>query len=88
MNVEYDASFLKSINKLKNKSVEEQIAKAIANVKNAETIAQIPGNKKLKGYSRYYRIRIGNYRIGYELTGQTVRFIIVADRKDIYNMFP
>ncbi len=34
-------------------------------------------------------MRIGNYRVGFELIdNSTVRFIVIAHRKDIYNIFP
>ncbi len=45
--------------------------------------------KKMTGYSSYYRIRVGDYRVGVELiTPDTLRFITVAHRKDIYSIFP
>lgn len=45
--------------------------------------------KKLTGYKTFYRIRIGDYRIGIELEKtDTLRFIVIAHRKDIYTIFP
>lgn len=44
------------------------------------------GVKKLKGYTDTYRVRVGNYRIVYEIDdgAQEVRLKTVADRKDAY----
>ena len=49
----------------------------------------IPSMKKMKGYRRYYRIRVGDYRIGCEVgeNGQ-VTFYRVKSRADIYQVFP
>jgi mRNA interferase RelE/StbE len=89
MKVEFDSSFLKSLEKIKNKQVLEKISRKIIEFENAGNLREIPNITKLSGYSNYYRIRIGNYRIGIELMNHdTIRFIIVADRKDIYKHFP
>jgi len=44
------------------------------------------GVKKLVGYSNYYRIRIGNYRIVYVIdeNEKLVRVMIVKHRKEAY----
>ena len=42
------------------------------------------GAEKLKGYERMYRIRVGDYRIVYEVAGDELIIIAVSHRKDIY----
>jgi len=43
----------------------------------------------MQGFKTFYRIRIGDYRIGIELENPTtLRFIIVLHRKNIYKKFP
>lgn len=45
--------------------------------------------KKLIGFSAFYRMKIGDYRLGFEkIDEQTIRFIIICHRKDIYKKFP
>jgi mRNA interferase RelE/StbE len=45
--------------------------------------------RKMQGYGNYYRIRIGDYRIGCEIeTGNIITFYRVKNRKDIYKVFP
>jgi mRNA interferase RelE/StbE len=45
--------------------------------------------RKIQGYGNYYRIRIGDYRIGCEIeTGNRITFYRVKNRKDIYRVFP
>ncbi len=44
---------------------------------------------KIQGHENYYRIRIGDYRIGCEIeTGNRITFYRVKNRKDIYRVFP
>ena len=45
----------------------------------------LAGNvKKLKGSSSEYRLRVGNYRVLFELEARTVTVYAVGNRKDIY----
>jgi len=44
--------------------------------------------KKIEGYEAYYRLRIGDYRLGIKLAGNTLELIRFLHRKDIYRRFP
>ena len=57
-------------------------------VENANTLKEIPNCEKMKGHKNYYRIRIGNYRIGLELDGEVIIFKRFLHRRDIYKYFP
>ncbi|HRO41300.1 MAG TPA: hypothetical protein PL009_00595 [Flavipsychrobacter sp.] len=54
----------------------------------ANKISDVKNLKKLTGFNDYYRIRIGDYRIGIFLDGETVWLAAFAHRKDIYTYFP
>ncbi|MGH2413683.1 MAG: type II toxin-antitoxin system RelE family toxin [Microcystaceae cyanobacterium] len=45
-----------------------------------------PGVKKLKGFDNEYRIRIGDYRVRYEIDDQTSTVLVLhcKHRKDVY----
>ncbi len=89
MIIEYDKSFEKSLEKLKNKSLFQKIEKTIIEFENAKSLYELSDIKKLKGYKFYYRVKIGEYRLGFEkINENTLRFIIIAHRKDIYKLFP
>jgi mRNA interferase RelE/StbE len=89
MNVEFDKSFVKYLNRINDRSILARIETIINKIEDAESIELISNNKKLTGYSNYYRIKIGDYRLGYEkISTLTIRLIIIAHRKDIYNKFP
>jgi len=36
----------------------------------------------------YYRIRVGDYRIGVKLEKDIIYFVVVEHRKDVYKTFP
>ena len=89
MIVEFDKSFDKSLEKISDKSLFPRIERAIINLEKAKSLADIPNLKKLVGFKEYYRVRIGDYRLGFEkLSNTTIRLIIIANRKDIYKLFP
>jgi mRNA interferase RelE/StbE len=88
MIVEFDVSFEKSIFKLKDRLVAKKVLQLIENFEHARTISEIPNIKKLKGFAAYYRVRVGDYRIGLEKTDErTIRLIIICHLKDIYRLF-
>ena len=45
-----------------------------------------PGSKKLKGTEELYRIRVGNYRVVYQIDDEhlVILVVIVGNRRDIY----
>ncbi len=88
MKVEFDKSFNKALKKVKEKSIFPQIEKIIQECETASSIQEIPNIKKLRGYHQFYRIRLGNYRLGAEIMNDTITFITVLHRKEIYKKFP
>ena len=88
MKVEFKKSFLKELQKLRNKGLKNSIADCIVQVESAQSINQIKNIKKLAGFEDYYRIRIGDYRIGVKIEEDTIYFVVFEHRKDIYKNFP
>jgi len=89
MIVEFDKSFEKSLRSVHDKRVFQRLKRIINLVEKAPDLSEVSNIVKLTGFTDYYRIRIGNYRVGFELINKTtVRFIIIAHRKDIYKLFP
>lgn len=88
MEVTFDKSFSKSLDKINSKLTLAKIEKAIIQCEEASKISDIANLKKMKGYKSYYRIKIGDYRIGIEIENNVIDFVIVSHRKDIYKIFP
>jgi mRNA interferase RelE/StbE len=68
--------------------LKEEISALILQVEGASGIGTIASVKKLKGYKDYYRFKVGDYRIGVKITSDTVTFVDIAHRKDIYKQIP
>ena len=81
-------SFNKDIEKIKDKKLALKIKEVIDSLKNVETITAFSNTKKIKGSSNAYRIRIGDYRLGFFLNENIVELTVFAHRKDIYKLFP
>jgi mRNA interferase RelE/StbE len=89
MIVEFDKSFEKSLDKLKDKSLYPKIEKVISILEKTNSLIELASIKKLSGYKAYYRYRLGDYRIGIEqISKNTIRVIVIAHRKDVYDVFP
>jgi mRNA-degrading endonuclease RelE of RelBE toxin-antitoxin system len=60
----------------------------VLEVQNCKSLTSIAGIKKLKGSKQYFRVRLGDYRIGIYLDKEKVVFSRALHRKDIYKYFP
>ena len=88
MKSDFKESFLKDVRKIKEHAVKLKIQEAIEAVEAAPTLSSVPNMKKLKTGSSYYRIKVGDHRIGIAYECNTVIFIRALHRKDIYRYFP
>jgi mRNA interferase RelE/StbE len=52
------------------------------------TIEEAKIIEKMTGYSSYYKIRFGDYRVGLKYKDKAIVFERVLHRKDIYKYFP
>jgi mRNA interferase RelE/StbE len=84
----YEKSFGRDLKKIKDKRLLKQAQKIIAQVESADSLTDLQNVKKLEGYTTYYRIRVGEYRIGIEVLEGQVIFVCFLNRKDIYRYFP
>ena len=90
MRIEFKRSFKEDLKKIKDKTILQKVRELISAIEETKSLSNIRNIniKKLKGYKDYYRIRLGNYRIGIKLEGDKVIFVRILHRKDIYRYFP
>ncbi len=88
MKTEFKSSFLKDLKRVRNKSLKTRLKKKIEAVEHEDTLREVSGIKKLQGTKQYYRIRIGDYRVGLMVDDNTVVFVRFLHRKEIYRYFP
>ena len=88
MKIEFLSRFKKDVRNINENKVRSDIESVISNCKSAADISEINNLSKISGYKNAYRIRKGDYRVGVYITGDTVEFVRVLHRKDIYKKFP
>lgn len=88
MQVKYNRAFIKDIKQLPPEIKEDVERLSLYEIPKLKDITEIKNLKKIKGHPSFYRIRIGDYRLGIEYRETTVVFMRVLHRKDIYRYFP
>ena len=88
MKIEFRKSFEKDLLKILDAKLYERIQEAIEQVEKAENLSEVSNVKKLKGEADYYRIRLGDYRVGIKVNDNLVSFVRILHRKEIYRYFP
>ncbi len=90
MDIFFKQSFVKDFKKLP-KNIKANVRKICAEdfliAKNITELKYLDINS-IKGFKDYYRTRTGDYRIGFKKEGQSIIFMRVKHRKDIYKIFP
>jgi mRNA interferase RelE/StbE len=88
LKVEFRETFLKDLQNVNNAKLSAKVKAAIENAELARFPLEIHNFKKLKGFSNYFRIKIGEYRIGLAMENDTVTFVRFLPRREIYRFFP
>lgn len=88
MKVDFKKSFNRDLKKIKDKGLLREVKEAIEAVEKALNLQMVSNLKQLKGAGGYFRIQIGDYRIGLKLEGDTFIFVRFLHRKEIYRYFP
>jgi mRNA interferase RelE/StbE len=57
-------------------------------MENAAKLSDLRNIKKMMAKGNYYRMRFGNYRLGFKVETNTIILLRFMHRKDIYSYFP
>ncbi len=88
MEVIYKSSFSKTLLRVP-KQTQNQVREVIEKLLHAENLATSGVDyKKLQGFKTFYRIRVGDYRIGLEYLHPTIIVMTIFSRSAIYKKFP
>ncbi len=90
MELVFKESFKRDLKRIKDKKILKKVKDLINIIESASSLDSIQNVdvKKLKGHKSFYRIRLGNYRIGVKLEVNKVIFVRILHRKDFYKYFP
>jgi len=88
VNTRFRESFDEDLSALTDAGLLRRIKRVIEQVEAARTFQDIPNLKRLDARGKYYRIRVGDYRIGFVFEQGAVTFVRCLNRKEIYRYFP
>jgi mRNA interferase RelE/StbE len=84
----FKESFARDLKAVKQKRMLPRIREVIDAVRDAPDLQSIPNIRKLNDPGNYYRIRVGDYRLGIKVEKDEVTFVRCLHRRDIYRYFP
>ena len=87
MKIEIRKSFTKDADKLPA-PFRRHLAEIIEAMEKTNLPAHLANCKKLTGHKTAYRIRMGQYRIGFYYEHETIELVRILHRKEIYRFFP
>ena len=89
MKAEYLPGFLKDLKRLRGSDAFARIKTfAFDQITTVTDLRAIPGVKQLHGAEDAYRVRIGDYRVGFYLRDGVAVFARALHRREIYRHFP
>ncbi len=88
MKVDFRESFARDLRAIPDTALRARVKTIIEAVEQAERLDQIANLRRLHAGGHYYRIRVGDYRIGLSVTEGVVTFVRFLHRRDIYRRFP
>lgn len=89
MKAAYQPSFIKDLRRLRGHPHYERIRRLV--FEDMPGWTSLTGRSQIKCLSaqeRAYRVRVGDYRIGFYCTGEELTFARVLHRREIYRYFP
>jgi mRNA interferase RelE/StbE len=88
VNTRFRESFYQDLSAITDAGRLRRIKRVIEQVEAAQTFQQVPHLKRLDAKGKYYRIRVGDYRVGFVFERGAVTFVRCLDRKEVYRYFP
>ncbi|MBS3809985.1 MAG: type II toxin-antitoxin system RelE/ParE family toxin [Desulfobacterales bacterium] len=89
MKVLYSKRFSKDLDHIATgRKIKKRLLQLINQIKQIESLAELENVRKIQGYDEYFRIRLGDYRLGVKITDNGLEMLRFLHRKDIYRRFP
>ena len=89
MKLLYGKRFSKDLDAIRHEAkVKKHLLELIEKIKETDSLANLKGVRKIEGYQNYFRIKVGDYRLGIKLTKKRIELIRFLHRKEIYRRFP
>jgi len=86
--IAFRESFARDLKSVRDKKLLRRVKEHIEAVESADSPTACRTSKNSKAPKNYFRLKLGDYRIGLALENNTFVFVRFLDRKDIYKYFP
>lgn len=88
MQVEPTRLFQRDVRLLGSAQIRSRLNQVIRELMEADNIAEVAGIERMTALGFHYRIRIGGYRLGITMDGETAILRRFLPRGEIYRRFP
>ena len=88
MKVKSAKSFYRDLKRIKSQKVKDNTLKVINDLKNVDSLRENSNIVAITTAPHYYRLKIGQYRIGFKMINGEITLLRILNRKDIYKYFP
>ena len=88
MKVEPNRGFTRDLRRIRSSELRQRVLRKIEELEEASDITEVRGVVKMTGEGSYYRIRIGEYRLGIAVDGDEATLLRFLHRSEIYQSFP
>ncbi len=88
MKIKYEATFRRDLEEIRDPNLLKRVGRVIEDARKAQSSRDVRKIKKLKGHDTYYRIKLGDYRLGIEMVGDEIIFVRFLHRREVYRFFP
>ena len=88
MEVDFQTSFTRDLRRIRSAQVRQRVFRKVEELEAAPTIGDVSGIRRLTTDGRYYRIRIGDYRLGITMEGDVAVLVRFLHRREIYRVYP
>ena len=88
MDVIITKQFEKDTEKELSQKMRLRLAEIIEELQKVSKPSEINNIKKLRGFKSAYRIKMGDYRIGFIFEDNLIKLSRIMNRKEIYRYFP
>ena len=88
MQVEFRPLFVRDLRAFKDRKLRQRIEAVIIEVEAANSLNELRNIKAIQGKPNFYRLKVGDYRLGVYTQDNIIVFVRVLHRKEIYRYFP
>ena len=88
MIIKYHKKFLKDLSIIpsSDRTIIEQFV--FEDIQKFDTLYAVKKFEQMRGYTSYYKVRFGSYRVGVKFENDVLTFERILHRKEIYRSFP